>query len=234
MLAVGNMRAALILAAGLSAALSQPARPDPAGLCMQAAQAAARTHGVPLDVMRRIALLETGRTRDGQLRPWPWALNIGGDGHWLTSRRAARDRARAARAQGRRNIDLGCFQINYRWHGQNFASLDAMLDPARNADYAARFLHDNYVRLGDWLAAVGAYHSRTPVHARRYKARYAALALPPEPAAPVGSQRPAPAVRPNGYALLTANGAPGARGSLVPRGALAGGPGLLARGTGAP
>jgi soluble lytic murein transglycosylase-like protein len=71
--------------------------------------------------------------------------------------------SRGNHARGARSYDVGCFQINYRWHGQHFASLDQMFDPDANAAYAARFLSELYAEFGDWSRAAGAYHSRTPV-----------------------------------------------------------------------
>jgi len=68
-------------------------------------------------------------------------------------------------------LDLGCFQINLRWHGRAFDTLDQMLDPARNARYAARFLAALHDETGDWTAAAAAYHSRTSDHARAYLER---------------------------------------------------------------
>ncbi|NBB97488.1 MAG: transglycosylase SLT domain-containing protein [Alphaproteobacteria bacterium] len=193
-----------------------------AALCDQAAQAAARTHGVPLDMLRMVALLETGRKQGGALRPWPWALNAGGTSHWLPDKRAAKAKARDILATGRRNLDFGCFQLNYHWHGAQFSGIDAMLDPGLNADYAARYLLSQYRRLGDWKAAIGAYHSRTPEHAQRYLARYDSIKrqltplaeTAPAPSAP-GPSRPR-----NRFALLTGGGG-GARGSLVPSSVLA-------------
>lgn len=206
--------AAIVL---LLATLGWPvlARSD-AALCDQAASAAARKHGVPLDVLRTVARLETGRKQDGRLTPWPWALNAGGQSHWLPSKADATETARAILGTGRRNLDFGCFQLNYHWHGQHFASLDDMLDPMLNADYAARYLLSHYRRLGDWKAAVGAYHSRTPEYAQRYLARYDAVAtgLSPLATAPLQSE-PLQRPRRNGYALLTGAGG-GSRGSLVP------------------
>ena len=79
---------------------------------------------------------------------------------------------RQALAAGRTSFDVGCFQINYRWHGARFASLEEMLEPAANARYAARFLSDLHEETGTWTAAAGAYHSRTERHARRYRARF--------------------------------------------------------------
>ncbi|MBN2759186.1 MAG: transglycosylase SLT domain-containing protein [Rhodobacteraceae bacterium] len=191
-----------------------------AALCDQAASVAARKHGVPLDVLRTVALLETGHAQGGQMRPWPWALNAGGQSHWLPSKAEAVTKARAILATGRRNLDFGCFQLNYHWHGTHFASVEDMLDPAQNADYAARYLLGHYRRLGDWKAAVGAYHSRTAEYAQRYLARYDALAQALAPLPAPQRQTTAPSST-NGYALLTGHGG-GTRGSLVPASVLSG------------
>lgn len=196
--------------------LSPPALgASPASLCERAAAEASARHGVPLPVLRAVALVETGHNRDGALQPWPWALNMGGPGYWPATREEAVARVRHEIAGGRRNIDLGCFQINYHWHGQNFASLEEMIDPARNADYAARLLARHMGRLGTWEAAAGAYHSGTPDLAARYRARFrqvlaglgpAAAPPAPSPAAAAPLQSPAIAARsfhdPNATAQL--------------------------------
>ncbi|WP_170575306.1 lytic transglycosylase domain-containing protein [Ruegeria atlantica] len=142
------------------------------GICDSAARHAAKTEGVPLNVMRAIARVETGRLRDGRLEPWPWTINVEGRGFWFTSEFEAKSYVFNIFKAGKRSFDIGCFQINYRWHGKAFRSIDAMFDPDENATYAARFLKDLYVELGSWPAAVGAYHSRTPSLAKAYSGRF--------------------------------------------------------------
>ncbi len=142
--------------------------------CLQAARLAAARTGVPLPVLQAIALTETGRRTKAGLQPWPWAVNVGGRGVWFRDRAAAVRFAAGVVRDGRRNLDIGCFQLNYRWHGGAFESLDAMFDPERNALYAARFLRRLFEERGSWQRAAGAYHSRTPALAQRYRARFAA------------------------------------------------------------
>ena len=157
----------------LVAAGSAGAAPGPvAMLCDNAARVAAAQTGVPLDVLRALALTETGRNLAGTLRPWPWALNVQGDGRWLDDQAATLGMAQREIDRGVRNIDLGCFQINYRWHGEHFDSLAQMLDPTANALYAADFIESLHRETGSWVAAAGAYHSRTPAHAQRYRQRF--------------------------------------------------------------
>ncbi len=162
-----------MLMLGLILALTAPgaqARPE---LCEDAARRAALETGVPVDVLHAISLAETARAHQGRMRPWPWAANIDGQGFWFDGPEAAQAFARDQLARGRRSFDLGCFQINWRWHGENFAAPRDLLDPLRAARYAARFLGALYDELGNWEAAAGAYHSRTPHLAERYRARFA-------------------------------------------------------------
>lgn len=171
-----------------SRASPEPPAPDPSALCEAAAERAAALTGVPVALLRAIALAETGRNRGGRLRPWPWALNIAGRGYWPESRTAASRHLRQTLSQAPGHVDMGCFQINLHWHGGAFASPEAMLDPEANALYAARFLKRLHAETGDWNVAAGLYHSRSPERAAAYRARvqdlYAALSAPPHRATP--------------------------------------------------
>jgi hypothetical protein len=167
---------------------------------------------VPYDVLLAITKVETGRDN----RPWPWTVNFGGDGRWFDTAAEAEASAAEAVEQGATNLDLGCFQLNYRWHSEGFASIAAMLDPEENAIYAARFLAQHFARTGDWALAAAAYHSATPEYAERYKANFEA-AYTGEAGATDAPGEPAATPRSNRFPLLVA-GATGSRGSLVPVG----------------
>ena len=143
-----------------------------ADICNSAAAVAARESGVPVDVLRAISLTETGRRTDFGFAPWPWAVNMAGQGRWFDSFDAARSYVFRHQERGARNFDVGCFQINYRWHGQAFSSVDEMFDPLANARYAAQFLAQLHKEFGNWSSAAGAYHSRTKKHAKKYTARF--------------------------------------------------------------
>ncbi|PWR04441.1 hypothetical protein DKT77_01385 [Meridianimarinicoccus roseus] len=193
------------------------------GLCEQAARRAADATGVPLPVLLAVSLTESGRKTGARFGPWPWVLNIAGTGAFFDTRAAALARAQATLARGETSFDMGCFQINYRWHGDAFTSLDQMLDPGANAMYAARFLRELFAETGDWSVAAGHYHSRTPVHADRYRKVFhrhlAALGTGPLPSAPLAAlpaQAPAATRGPNLFPLLQPGGAPVSMGSLVP------------------
>lgn len=187
------------------------------GLCDQAAQHAAVEHGVPIDLMRAIAEVESGLAQKSRVTAWPWTLNVAGKGYRFDSSEEALDRIKALLAQGTTHFDIGCFQINVRWHGSEFSSPEAMLDPVQNARYAARFLKTLYTEFGDWSVAAGAYHSRTAELALRYRSRVkTALArLDTSPALPPTPQ-PRRVARTNRYPLLVGGAGATSTGSLVP------------------
>ena len=217
---------------------------DTAGICDQVAAEASRRTGVPISVLQAISLTETGRKSDGAFRPWPWTVNMEGKGVWFESEDEARAYVYKEFKRGARSFDIGCFQINYKWHGTAFRSIDEMFDPLANALYAAKFLKSLHAEQGDWGRAAGAYHSRTPKYATRYQERFERFRTtmltqggPPESEIPeipdivrvanggalyeAGSERVAEA-RVNTYPLLQAGGN-GALGSLVPLGSAGGG-----------
>lgn len=145
---------------------------ETAAICDRAIVVGAARGGVPTEMLHAIALTETGRMIEGRLRAWPWAINREGKGHWFNTREQALAFAQASLAEGRRSFDVGCFQVNYHYHGHAFASLEAMFDQDVNGTYAAQFLRSLQHELGDWILAAGAYHSRTPHFAQIYRTRF--------------------------------------------------------------
>ena len=196
----------------LLAACPGQSSPDPSAECLTAAADAAETVGVPYSVLLAVTLVETGQTHDGHFRPWPWTVNDGGEGRWFSTKDEAVDHAAMLLDQGATNVDLGCFQLNYRWHGAGFGSLADMLDPVLNARYAATFLATLYEESGNWSDAAAAYHSRTPEYAEIYRARFDRVLAALDGDTPVVAEAEA---RPNQFPLLV-RGQPGRFGSLVP------------------
>jgi hypothetical protein len=162
----------LPMQAAPAAPLVAPAPDDLSVICDQAAAEASARTGVPVAVLEAISLAETGRKHGGQFRPWPWTVNMEGKGLWFDSVDDARAYVYSQYKRGARSFDVGCFQINYKWHGQAFPSIDAMFDPVAGAVYAAEFLRDLHAEEGSWSEAAGAYHSRTPEFAEEYRARF--------------------------------------------------------------
>ena len=146
------------LGAALLAIAASSAAPAGAGgllLCEREMTRAAAETGVPLNVLYSVGLTETGRK--GELSPYD--MNIDGrDVHSATLAEAMASFARA-KARGAKLIDIGCMQINHHWHGADFASVSEMFDPARNVDYAARFLKTLRAEEGNWTLAVARYNA---------------------------------------------------------------------------
>ncbi len=196
---------------------------EPEVECLQAARIAARENGIPFRILAAITLVETGREIDGVLRSWPWALNNAGKGYWRKTMSDAISLAQRFMQNRETNIDVGCFQLNMKWHAESFSSLDAMFDPLKNANYAALFLKRLYREHGTWLAAAGAYHSRNEKYAARYRIKFADLlnAIDRNPAfvqlvdmASLAASQSAP--KPNSFPLLMSTDGYSGVGSLVP------------------
>ncbi|SFR00721.1 transglycosylase SLT domain-containing protein [Poseidonocella sedimentorum] len=145
-----------------------------------------------------------------------------GKGVWFDTPAEAKSYVAQHMARGARSFDVGCFQLNYRWHGEAFASVAEMFDPLENALYAARFLKELHGEFGNWTDAAGAYHSRTPKYAERYKSRFqdfvARLDAAPDLSrvAAAAPDTPAPPPAPNLYPFLKPAAAQTRMGSLVP------------------
>lgn len=118
-------------------------------------QHASTKYNIPIGILYAVGLTETGRKNSLQ----PYALNIEGKAAFMPSANAAIAKFEEAQAEGATLIDLGCMQINHHFHGSAFASVSAMLDPATNVDYAARFLKELRSREGSWTMAVARYHA---------------------------------------------------------------------------
>lgn len=192
--------------------------PD-AALCAQAISAAATRTGVPADLLHAIARVESGRRG----APWPWALNVEGKGTWYDSREDLEAQIRRLQAAGKTSFDIGCFQINTRWHAAGFETLATMADPLANAHYAADFLSRLFTEFGSWEAATGAFHSRTPALAEAYLARVASQRTltntegAPAPAVALAPPAHAAVRSATAYPLLHgAGGGKSAPGSIVP------------------
>jgi soluble lytic murein transglycosylase-like protein len=145
--------------------------------CGEAIRRAARATGVPVALLLALAPTESGLPRahdHGPSYPWPWTLNTNGRGSFhFRTREAAEKHLNALVAAGIDNIDIGCMQINWHWHGTAFASPAAALSPAINAAYAAVLLQHYKRQSGSWAEAVGLYHSHTPALADAYRCRVA-------------------------------------------------------------
>lgn len=168
--AAGLRIAALLLARlltlGAGAALA-----DDSDLCLDEIAKQEAHYGMPAGILKAIARVESSGSpyATSITRPWPWTLNVGGAPHYYATKEAALTALTSFRAQSDVNIDVGCMQISLRHHPNAFADLATALDPVANVDYGALFLSALKEKSGDWMQAVGDYHSTTPGFGDTYR-----------------------------------------------------------------
>ena len=92
---------------------------------------AAAKYRIPLGILFAIALTETGINANLHA----YALNLEGNTVYSLGKSEAIQKFNAARASGMKLIDVGCMQLNWYYHGENFSSVAEMLDPHKNVDY---------------------------------------------------------------------------------------------------
>lgn len=145
-------------------------------LCEDAALHQERLHRIPSQLLHAIAIAESGRWNKKQKEnaAWPWTVTSGGKGRYFGTKNAAIRAVKRLQSRGVRNIDVGCMQVNLRYHPNAFNSLNEAFDPISNARYAAEFLARLRQEKRSWVQAVKHYHSatrelHTPYRTKVYK-----------------------------------------------------------------
>lgn len=126
---------------------------------------------IPTGLLSAISRAESGRwnASDAAIVAWPWTVTTGGKGHFLPNRADAVAYVKSLQADGVENIDIGCMQINLKYHPDAFVSIEHGFDPHANAAYAAEFLSERFKVSKSWIRAAGDYHSTTPDLNRAYR-----------------------------------------------------------------
>jgi len=143
---------------------------DDALVCLNATVQAEEKYQIKKDLLTSISNVETGRWNEKLAKKvaWPWTVNVNGKGYFYSSKKEAVAAVKDWRRRGYRSIDVGCMQINLRFHGKKFASLDDAFEPSKNVDVAAKLLKSRYVVRKDWMLAAADYHSRNHKKAQVY------------------------------------------------------------------
>ena len=130
--------------------------------------------GIPYTLLYAVALTESGKqvASTQVYRPWPWTLNVAGQGYFFESRQVAWQALMAWLDKGKRSIDVGLMQVNWRYHQARLGTPWQALDPYFNLRVGAAILRDCYITRQDWWASVGCYHSPSnPQRAEQYRRR---------------------------------------------------------------
>lgn len=121
--------------------------------CVEAAKQVEREKGLPPGLLWGLSLNETGRIgADGRFGPAPAVVTAGmnrkgGINSWDFSGdpEKAKAKAREILAAKKTNIDIGCWQLNWRWHGKKLASFDDYLAVINDPVLAARMAADQII-----------------------------------------------------------------------------------------
>ena len=148
----------------------------PEEICASLVRIQEQQDGIPLHLLGAISRAESGRWLNEKQAnvAWPWTVTSGGKGQYYPTKIAAIRAVQRLQRQRVRNIDVGCMQVNLRYHPKAFKSLDEAFDPPANARYAGRFLAQLRQEKRSWVQAVKHYHSATrslhiPYRAKVYK-----------------------------------------------------------------
>jgi len=167
----------------LSAPLAESAQAfaKEANTCISAIADQERAKEIPGGLLQAISLAESGRwfegagANKGEIIAWPWTVTTGGKGHFLPSRVDAIAFVQSLQASGVENIDVGCMQINLKYHPEAFSSIEQAFNAHANAAYAADFLKVRHAVSNSWLQAAGDYHSTTPKLNQTYRQKVSKL-----------------------------------------------------------
>ncbi|WP_454916016.1 lytic transglycosylase domain-containing protein [Xanthobacter sediminis] len=158
---------------GAPGAASQPPKAirkgGPPNICERELARASKKYNVPLQILYAVGLTESGYA--GFLQPY--TLYIEGKDYILNNLQDALKLFKEANARGVQLIDIGCMQVNYYWHKEEFNSLEEMFNPRLNVEQAARFLQELRQRHGSWTMALARYNAgpKNTVGQHRYVCR---------------------------------------------------------------
>jgi hypothetical protein len=128
------------------------------------------SYKLPNKLLTSISLVESGLKRNNKLSSWPWTLNVNGKSMYFDNKEEAIEHLKKS-LKINKNIDIGCMQINYQYHGKNFRTLEDIIDPNKNVKYAASFLRKLFKKHKSWNEAISRYHSSKPKRKKRYLAK---------------------------------------------------------------
>lgn len=145
--------------------------------CLRYLQSYERGLSIPQGLLTAIAMAESGRRMgaDSQLVTWPWTINVNGRGQYFDTKEEAVAETRKLLDAGERSIDVGCMQVNLRYHPEAFQTMEDAFEPATNVAYGAKFLKELHGLQGSWSKAVERYHSSDDGRREQYRERVIGL-----------------------------------------------------------
>jgi hypothetical protein len=159
-----TFRNCIIIIILINLGISAETQASPHYYCRKYIEEAARKTGVLPEILWAVAKTESNHGSG----PWPWTVNFRGKGYYFADKLSAKKFLSKLPKKLRYQIDVGCMQLNWGYHGSSFQKVSKMLNPRMNIIYAAYYLRELYEETGKWAKAVAAYHSRKWYRGGRY------------------------------------------------------------------
>ena len=125
-----------------------------------------KIYNLPNKLLTSIALVESG-IKKSEFKSWPWTLNVSGKSMYFDNKSETIEYLKR-NINLKKSIDVGCMQINTKYHLKNFKDLSHLVEPEENVKYAAIFLLKLYKKHKSWNEAVSRYHSSIPKRKKNY------------------------------------------------------------------
>ena len=140
--------------------------------CIESAKKYEKVYQLPENLLVSVALTESGKKlKGGEFVAWPWTINMKGKGKFFESKELVLKYVENYIKKGKRNIDMGCMQVNYMYHPKAFNNLSLAFDPDTNVKWSANLIKNLYEKYGSYRDAVGYYHSYRTLKKNTYSAK---------------------------------------------------------------
>lgn len=140
--------------------------------CIIAAKKYEEKYNIPDGLLLSMSLTESGKKiNGGEFISWPWTINRKGKGKFFKNKMIAINYVKNYVNNGKKNIDIGCMQVNHMYHPNAFSNFYEAFDPDKNVEWAANTLISLYSKFGSWKDAVGYYHSYRKSKRKKYSAK---------------------------------------------------------------
>ena len=140
--------------------------------CIASAKKFEKKYNLPDNLLVSVALTESGKKiKNGDFVAWPWTINARGKGKFFKSKDEALEHVINYLRRGRKNIDIGCMQVNHMYHPNAFVNLEKAFDPEINVEWSANLIKNLYIKYGSYREAVGYYHSYRTTKKNQYASK---------------------------------------------------------------
>ena len=124
---------------------------------------------IPKNLLLSIGKSESGRIlKNNKHVIWPWTVNHAGKSLFFDTKNQMKKYVLKHVKKQDYNLDVGCMQINLKWHKNNFKKISDMFAVEPNVSYAASFLLQLKNKHGSWDKAIKHYHSSDPKKNKPY------------------------------------------------------------------